>query len=71
MINGVVAYVELEHEVVKWTSSIPNSLALICNTVQQYNAAIQREMAQCNVEWHRNVHTYGVALREMALRDVE
>ena len=28
-------------------------------------------MAQCNVEWHRSVHAYGVALREMALRDVE
>ena len=33
MINGPVAHVELEHEIVKWTSSITNSLALICNTV--------------------------------------
>ena len=32
MINGLVAYVELEHEIVKWTRSIANSLALICNT---------------------------------------
>ena len=35
MINGLVAYVELEHEIVKWTSSIANSLALIFNTVQK------------------------------------
>ena len=33
MRNGLVAHVELEHEIVKWTSSITNSLALICNTV--------------------------------------
>ena len=79
MINGVVAYVELEHEIVKWTSSVANSLALICNTVHkqlsthlQYSTQmVQREMAQYNVEWHRSVHAYGVALREMALRDVE
>ena len=35
MINGLVAYVELEHEIVKWTRSIANSLALICNTVHK------------------------------------
>ena len=35
MINGLVAHVELEHEIVKWTSSITNSLALICNAVQK------------------------------------
>ena len=33
VINGLVAHVELEHEIVKWTSSIANSLVLICNTV--------------------------------------
>ena len=32
MTNGLVAHVELEHEIVKWTSSIAISLALICNT---------------------------------------
>ena len=62
MINGLVAYVELEHEIVKWTSSIVNSLALICNTVQKRCSL--RKMAQRNVEWY-SVHTYGVALREM------
>ena len=35
MINGLVAHVELEHEIVKWTNSIKNSLALICNTVHK------------------------------------
>ena len=35
MINGPVAYIELEHEIVKWTSSIANSLALICITVHK------------------------------------
>ena len=35
MINGLVAHVELEHEIVKWTSSIANSLALISNTVHK------------------------------------
>ena len=35
MINGLVADVELEHEFVKWTSSIANSLGLICNTVRK------------------------------------
>ena len=35
MINGLVAYVELEHEIVKWTSSIANSLALIFSTVHK------------------------------------
>ena len=39
MINGVVAYVELEHEIVKWTSSVANSLALICNTVHKWCSA--------------------------------
>ena len=32
MINGLAAHVELEREIVKWTSSIAKSLALICNT---------------------------------------
>ena len=62
MINGLVAYVELEHEIVKWTSSIANSLALIYNTV--HKRCSLRKMAQRNVEWY-SVHTYGVALREM------
>ena len=35
MINGLVAHVDLEHEIVKWTSSIANSLALISNTVHK------------------------------------
>ena len=35
MINGLVAHVELEHEIVKWISSTTNSLALICNTVHK------------------------------------
>ena len=35
MINGLVAHVELEHEILKWTSSIANSLALICNPVRK------------------------------------
>ena len=35
MINGLVVHVELEHEIVKWTCSITNSLALICNTVHK------------------------------------
>ena len=35
MINGVVAHVELENEIVEWTSSIANSLALICNTAHK------------------------------------
>ena len=44
MINGLVAHVELEHEIVKWTSSIANS---ICT----YGVA-WCEMAQRNVEWY-------------------
>ena len=36
MINGLVAHVELEIEIVKWTSSIENNLALICNTVNKW-----------------------------------
>ena len=48
MINGLVAHVELEHEIVKWTSSITNSLALICNTVQ--NSVALRQIAQGNRE---------------------
>ena len=56
MINGLVAYVELEHEIVKWTSSIANSLALIFNTIQYKNGLALRKMAQRNVEWYR-VHT--------------
>ncbi|CAH3153093.1 unnamed protein product [Pocillopora meandrina] len=82
MINGVVAHVELENEIVEWTSSIANSLALICNTVHKRccvasngsgvrtNNVAFREMARHNVEWY-SVHTYGVALREMAQRNVE
>ena len=57
MINGLVAHVELEHEIVKWTSSIANS---ICT----YGVALC-EMAQRNVEWY-SVHANSVALREMA-----
>ena len=52
MINGLVAHVELEHEIMKWTSSITNSLALICNTVQK----------RCNVnesDPRSNVHYLG------------
>ncbi|RMX52498.1 hypothetical protein pdam_00022573 [Pocillopora damicornis] len=82
MINGLVAHVELEHEIVKWTCSITNSLALICNTVHKRfsvasndtvvrtNGEALREIAQRNVEWY-SVHTNSVALREMAQRDVE
>ena len=33
MINGLVAHVELEHKIVKWSKSIKNSLAFMCNTV--------------------------------------
>ena len=52
MINGLVAQVELEHEIMKWTSSITNSLALICNTVHK----------RCNVnesDPRSNVHYLG------------
>ena len=28
-------------------------------------------MAQCNVEWYRSVHAYGVAWREMAHQNIE
>ena len=42
MTNGLVAHVELEHEIVKWTSSIAISLALICNT----------EHKRCSVAWN-------------------
>ena len=35
MINGLVTYVELEHEIVIWNSSIVNRLALTCNTVHK------------------------------------
>ena len=35
MMNGPVAYVELEHEIAKWTDSIAISLALVCNTVHK------------------------------------
>ena len=53
MINGLVVYVELEHEIVKWTTSIANSLALICDTVhKRYSTHTLREMAQRNVEWY-------------------
>ena len=62
MIDGLVAYVELEHKIVKRTSSIANSLALICNT--DTNGVALRQMAQRNVEWY-SVHTYGIALREI------
>ena len=48
MINGLVAHVELEHEIVKWTSSTANSLALICNTV--HKGVVLRQMAQGDVE---------------------
>ena len=68
MINGLVAHVELEHEIVKWTSSIANSLTLICNTVHKVVAL--RHMAQRNVEWY-SVHTYGAALCQMAQHNVE
>ena len=64
MINGLVAYIELEHEIVKWTSSIANSLALICI----YGVAL-RKMAQRNVEWY-SVHTNGVVLCRIALQSI-
>ncbi|CAH3153076.1 unnamed protein product [Pocillopora meandrina] len=82
MINDVVAHVELEHEIVEWTSSIANSLALIFNTVHKRccvasngsgvstNGVALREITRHNVEWY-SVHTYGVALREMVQRNVE
>ena len=43
MINGLVAHVELEHEIVKWTSSITNSLALICNTVHKQCSVVSND----------------------------
>ena len=51
MRNGLVAHVELEHEIVKWTSLITNSLALICNTVLKWcsvalNGSGKRRVAQ-------------------------
>ena len=51
MIDGLVAHVELEHEIVKWTSPIVNSLALICNTVHKRcsvasNGSGKRRVAQ-------------------------
>ena len=49
MINGLVAYVELEHEIVKWTSSIANSLALICNTVHKRCSVASNGSAQCRI----------------------
>ena len=64
MINGLVAYIELEHEIVKWTSSYANSLALICI----YGVAL-RQMAQRNVEWY-SVHTNGVVLCRIALQSI-
>ena len=48
MINGLVAHVELKHEIVKWTSSIANSSALICN--KYTNDVALRQMARDNVE---------------------
>ena len=48
MINGPVAHVELEHEILKWISSVTNSLALICNTV--HKGVELRQMAQGNAE---------------------
>ena len=36
MINDLVAHVELELEIGKWTSSIANNLAHICNTVNKW-----------------------------------
>ncbi|CAH3153110.1 unnamed protein product [Pocillopora meandrina] len=62
MINGVVAHVELENEIVEWTSSIANSLALICNTVHK---------RCCVASNGSGVHTNGVELREIAKRNVE
>lgn len=38
MINGLVASVEWEHEILKWNSSIANSLAFICNTVHKQSS---------------------------------
>ena len=49
MINGQVAHVELEHEILKWISLVTNSLALICNTVHKRCVAL-RQMAQGNAE---------------------
>ena len=51
MINGLVAYVQLEHEIVKWTISIANSSAFICNTVhKQYSVASNRRACLCGDE---------------------
>ena len=47
MRNGLVAHVELEHEIVKWTSSTTNSLALICNTeLKRCSVALNGSVAQ-------------------------
>ena len=43
MINGLVAHVELEHEIMKLTSLITNSLVFIYT-----NGVALREMAQGN-----------------------
>ena len=56
MRNGLVAHVELEHEIVKWTSSITNSLALTCNTVLKrcsvaLNGSGKRRVAQPTHKW--------------------
>ena len=66
MINGLVAHVELEIEIVKWTSSIANNLALSGGHHQKYqdvkqiskNKAglrISCKTAQLIKEWHGQI----------------
>ena len=49
MINSLVAHVELEIEIVKWTSSIANNLALVCNTVNKWCSNVSNGSGQCQV----------------------
>ena len=44
--NDLAAYVELEHEIVRWSSQNVNSLAFIYNTAQN-----KKKMMLTNREW--------------------
>ena len=67
MINGLVVYVELEHEIVQWTTSIANSLVLICDTVHK-RCSVARSGVMSNGTAY--VHTNDVALRRIALQNI-
>ena len=60
MIHGLVAYVELEHEL--WNGLA--QLRIYSFAIQYTNSVALGQMAQRNVKWY-NVHTYGEALCEM------